>query len=88
MIFVGQKHKFCDSWLECQQRALLYKLLYRKLIHLKKKQYEHEFYIHHDGRYLMELLHPLHLLPIMVLIYLIFLIFIALIFLIVVRKML
>ena len=26
VISIGRKHKVCDSWLECQQRVLLYKV--------------------------------------------------------------
>ena len=62
VIFVELKHEFVILNLNVSKWCYYIKVVYPKLIHLKMKQWEHGFYINHDGRDLMELLYPLHLL--------------------------
>ena len=62
VIFVGRKHEVVILGLNVNEGCYYINVVYTKLIHLKTKQCEHEFYINHDKRNLMELLYPLHLL--------------------------
>ena len=56
VIFVGRKHGVVTLGLNVNEGCYYIKVVYTKLIHVKTEQYEHEFYINHDKRNLMELL--------------------------------